>query len=117
MKLSEIKKFLKCRVISKNFKPDVEIEFAYASDLMSDVLVFPKPGALLITGLTNYQAVRTGKIAHAKAIVFVRDKNPDAGTIKLADEYQIPLLATRSSMFETCGILFSNGIIGICSKK
>lgn len=117
MKLAKVKELLKCRVLSKNFKPDLDIECAYASDLMSDVLVFPKPGALLITGLTNHQAIRTGKVANTCAIVFVRNKNPDAGTIKLGEQYQIPLLATGFSMFESCGILFSNGLKGICSKK
>ncbi len=113
MKLAEIKESLKCRVLSSNFDPDLDIQFAYASDLMSDVLVFPKPGALLLTGLTNHQAIRTCKIAASSAVVFVRNKEPGDGAIELAGEYQIPILVTELSMFDACGILFSNGMKGV----
>jgi predicted transcriptional regulator len=114
MKLSDIKKILKCQLVSSaDFDPDIDIQFAYASDLMSDILVAVKPGALLLTGLTNNQVVRTCRVAATSAIVFVRDKKPTAETIKLADQYNIPVLATKLSMFDACGILFANGIKGV----
>lgn len=117
MTLSEIKELLKGRVISKNFDPQIEIDFAFASDLMADVLMSPKPGALLITGLASHQAIRTCKIANMSAIVFVRDKNPAPGAIELAENYRIPVLATGFSMLDACGILFSKGIKGVRSKS
>jgi predicted transcriptional regulator len=114
MKLSEIKEFLKCQVISStDYDPDIDIQFAYASDLMSDILVAVKPGALLLTGLTNNQVIRTCKVAATSAIIFVRDKKPTAEITKLADQYNIPVLATKLSMFDACGILFANGIKGV----
>ena len=114
MKLCDIKTSLKCQLISlDDFDPDIDIQFAYASDLMSDILVAVKPGSLLLTGLTNNQVIRTSKVAATSAIVFVRDKKPNAETIKLAEQYNIPLLATRLSMFDACGILFANGVKGI----
>lgn len=113
MKLAEVKELLGCRIISRDFDPNISIQFAYASDLMSDVLVFPKPGALLLTGLTNNQAIRTCKIAASCAIVFVRNKNPNDDTINLAAEYRIPLLVTDLPMFDACGILFANGLKGV----
>lgn len=114
MKLSDIKEFLKCQVVSSaDFDPDIDIQFAYASDLMSDILVAVKPGALLLTGLTNNQVVRTCKVAATSAIVFVRDKKPTAETIRLADQYNMPILATKLSMFDACGILYANGIKGV----
>jgi predicted transcriptional regulator len=114
MKLSDIKKFLKCQLVSSSdFDADIDIQFAYASDLMSDILVAVKPGALLLTGLTNNQVIRTSKVAATSAIVFVRNKKPTAEIIKLADQYNIPILATKLSMFDACGILFANGIKGV----
>lgn len=114
MKLSKIKEFLKCRVVSSvDYDPGIDIRYAYASDLMSDILVAVKPGALLLTGLTNNQVVRTCKVAAISAIVFVRDKRPTAEIIKLADQYNIPILATKLSMFDACGILYANGIKGV----
>jgi hypothetical protein len=45
----------------------VDVEHACSSDLMSDVLMFVKPSMLLVTGLTNPQAVRTADMAEAPA--------------------------------------------------
>lgn len=114
MKLSDIKEFLKCQQVSSvDFDQDIDIQFAYASDLMSDILVAVKPGALLLTGLTNNQVIRTSKVAATSAIVFVRGKEPNSETIKLAEQYNIPILTTRLSMFDACGILFANGVKGV----
>ncbi len=117
MQLADIKEFLKCQIISQNADLDINIDFAHASDLMSDVLLLARPGALLLTGLVNNQTIRTGKIAASSAIIFVRGKKPPDAAVKLAAEYKIPILATELSMFDACGILFSNGIKGIPIKK
>jgi predicted transcriptional regulator len=114
MKLVDIKSSLKCEVASSfDFDPGIDIQFAYASDLMSDILVAVKPGALLLTGLTNNQVIRTSKVAATSAIVFVRGKKPKAETIKLANHYRIPILTSKISMFDACGILFTHGVKGV----
>jgi len=92
---------------------DTEIEHAGASDLMSDVLAFGKPGLLLITGLSNAQSVRTASIISAKAVVYVRGKKPDQEGVELAIRKGIPLLSTDQLMYRTCGLLFGNGLSGI----
>jgi hypothetical protein len=84
---------------------------------MSDVLRSAKPGALLLTGQTNSQTIRTAKIAAICAIVFVRGKNPSDSTSRLAHRYKIPILATDLSMFDACGILYANGIKGVPCKR
>ena len=80
------------------------------ADLMSDVLAFTQEGTLLMTGLTNPQVVRTAEMASVKAVVFVRGKLPPAETIALAEEKGIPLLASKYTMFETCGRLYKAGL-------
>jgi hypothetical protein len=82
---------------------------------MSDVLAFAKRGALLLTGLTNAQVIRTSEMADMVAICFVRGKTPPQETIELAADSQIPLLATRLPMFEACGRLCGSGLKG-CSE-
>ena len=52
----------------------VDLEAACASDLMSDVLVFTKPNMLLVTGLTNPQAIRTADMAEAPSVLVVQGK-------------------------------------------
>ena len=46
------------------------------------------------------------------SIVFVRGKHPPAETIRLAEEVGIPLLSTRYTMYEACGLLYHAGLAG-----
>jgi predicted transcriptional regulator len=116
MILSQIQALLSAEFISGQSGRNLNIKYAKASDLMSDVLAFSKPyserNTILITGLTNKQVVRTCEIAGVGAIIFVRGKNPTEETIRLAEECEIPLLATKLKMFEACGILYAKGVIG-----
>ncbi len=88
----------------------VQITSGAGADLMSDVLAFINPGALLLTGLTNVQCVRTALIADVKALVYVRGKRPDAASVALAREHNLPLLCTPLTMFEACGRLYQVGL-------
>ena len=92
---------------------EVDIEHACTSDLMSDVLMFVKPNMLLVTGLTNPQAVRTADMAESPAILFVRGKYPPDNTVALAREMGIALLISPYTMFETAGILYVAGLKGL----
>ena len=104
---------LEAEIISGEDRLDEEITFAGASDLMSDVLAFSKPGILLLTGLSNAQSVRTANIIDAKAIVYVRGKRPEEAGVDFAREKGIPLLSTKLMMYKTCGLLFSHGLAGV----
>ena len=87
-----------------------EVATGCGADLMSDVLAFTKDGALLLTGLTNPQVVRTADVGGLTAIVFVRGKMPAPETAMMAKSLDIPLFTTRCTLFEACGILFSKGL-------
>jgi predicted transcriptional regulator len=113
MTLREIKEILQAEAISGQSRLDEEVKFAGASDLMSDVLAFGQPGILLLTGLSNFQSVRTADIIEAKAIIYVRGKKPDKEGIKIAAEKGIPILSTKLMMYKACGLLYSHGIPGV----
>jgi predicted transcriptional regulator len=111
MKLSEIRDVLSADVIfGEDIIDDVEVETAFASDLLSDVLAYSKENALFITGLTNPQVIRTAEVLDLVGVVFVRGKVPQLETVELAKRKGIPLLRTKCIMFETCGRLFRSGI-------
>jgi predicted transcriptional regulator len=113
MQLKEIKELLYADIICGEERLDIEIHMAGASDLMSDVLAFGKPGILLLTGLSNAQSVRTADIIEAKAIVYVRGKKPTKEGIDLAKKRKIPILSTNYMMYMACGILYSRGLSGV----
>jgi len=113
MKVSEIVKILDAEILStvKN-ESQVNITMACGADLMSDVLAFIKTNTLLFTGLITPQVVYTAENAGVNVICFVRGKRPSDEIIDLAKEKGIVLLAAKNGMFECCGKLYKNGIIG-----
>ena len=115
MTLEEVKEILKAEVIIGSNNLQMEIKMGCGCDLLSDVLAFIKAGSLLLTGLTNTQVIRTAEMADIAAVCFVRGKKPDEETIRLAKSKDIPLLMTQLPMFESCGQLYKNGLIG-CSE-
>ena len=112
MKISTIKDLLDADVVCCEESLGRHVYSACGSDMMSDVLAFVKDQAVLLTGLVNSQVLRTAEMMDMNCIVFVRSKMPTAEMIELARESGIVLLATSKRMYEACGILYSNGLIG-----
>jgi hypothetical protein len=92
---------------------EADVYYGGGADLMSDVLRFGRDDMLLITGLTNPQVIRTAEMVGIPALLFVRAKLPPPETIALAKEARIALLATRFTLYETCGLLYKAGLLGI----
>ena len=115
MTLEDARKILDAEMVSPTRRNDIIIIMACGADLMSDVLAHIKAGALLLTGLTNPQVVRTAEMANVEAVCFVRGKRPAAETVAMAAERDLPLLTTELPMFESCGRLYKNGLAG-CSE-
>ena len=112
MKISTIKDLLEADVICFEEGLSRHVYSACGSDMMSDVLAYVKDQAVLLTGLVNSQVIRTAEMMDMNCIVFVRSKMPTAEMIELANESGIVLLATKKRMYEACGILYSNGLVG-----
>ena len=110
MNLETVLTLLDGEIVS--FQPNLQqvVVCGGAADLMSDVLTFSSPDSVLLTGLINLQVVRTAEMAGVAAIVFVRGKIPPPETISLASQMGIPLLASKYTMFETCGRLYKAGL-------
>ncbi len=92
---------------------DIEIDRAFAADLMSDILVFAQPQMLMITGMTNLQAVRTAEMSDMPVILFARGKRPPATLLELAQEIGIGILLSPYTMYETSGLLYRAGLPGM----
>lgn len=110
MKVIDLVKYIDGRVICGEEALDKEVNFAFASDLMSDVLTVKKEKLLLITGLANIQAVRTAEMSDIEVILFVRNKTINEDMIELAKESNIILISCATTLFKVSGILYGEGL-------
>jgi predicted transcriptional regulator len=113
MKLYEIQKILDAIVLTGEDQLDRNVVGAGGADLMADVLSAVAKGAVLLTGLTTEQVLRTARLAEVAAVVFVRGKRPDTPVLELAESYQMPCLMTSYSLFVASGRLYVNGLRGL----
>lgn len=112
MKISQVKELLDAKVICGEEDLGRHVYSACGSDMMSDVLAYVKDQSVLLTGLVNPQVIRTAEMMDMVCIVFVRNKQPSAEMIELARESGIVLLASEKRMYEACGKLYANGLVG-----
>ena len=110
MDLKKIIKLADGHLLTTDIDTNIQISGAYGADLMSDVLAASQPDAVLLTGLTNPQVVRTAQMAEFRAIIFVRGKQPQTETLLLAAQENIPLITSSFGMFELCGRLHEAGL-------
>ena len=110
MTIGEICSSVNGNLVSGKEKAGHEIEYAFASDLMSDVLTVKCDNLLLITGLANLQTIRTAEMSDAGCIMIVRDKSVSEEMKKLASESGIPLITCGTTMFRAAGELYRAGL-------
>lgn len=111
MKLADIIKILDSKVLTCQEKiEEIDVKCVGAADMMSEVLAFTQENALLLTGLTTPQVIRTAQMMDLCAIVLVRGKEPQKETIILSEETGIPLIVTKELLYTACGKLYKEGL-------
>ncbi len=112
MKISKMQELLDARVLCCEEHLERHVYSAFGCDLMSDVLAYVTDQAVLLTGLVNPQVIRTALMMDMVCIVFVRSKVPSDEMIELAKENGIVMMSTNKTLYNTCGVLYSNGLVG-----
>ncbi len=110
MTLQEIVKLLEGEVLFAGSGLDVEVPCAFASDLISDILMCTKEPTLLLTGLTNNQVIRLSDMIDIVGIIFVRGKRPLDEITEMAKERDLPLICTDLTMYRSSGLLYGAGL-------
>ena len=110
MKVKEIAMILDANILCGEDNLNLEFEYAFSSDLMSDVLTTQTDGMLLLTGLANVQTIRTAEMSDVQGVVIVRNKTVPQEMIDLACESGIVLIKCKSSMYKASGLLYQNGL-------
>lgn len=110
MTIKEIAEALNAKILCGEGRLDENQDFAFASDLMSDVLTLGDTLPIIITGLCTMQTIRTCEMGNLNVIIFVRRKKASAEMISLAEDNDMVLMECEYSMFKTCGLLYELGL-------
>ncbi len=110
MTLKEIVLLLDGEVLTSDADLEVEVPCAFASDLISDILMCTKEPTLLLTGLTNNQVIRLSDMIDIVAIIFVRGKRPLDEIMEMGRERNLPLICTTLTMYRSSGLLYNAGL-------
>ncbi|MDR2911202.1 MAG: hypothetical protein LBV47_07575 [Bacteroidales bacterium] len=110
MKISDIVSAIDGTIICGSQYLENNVENAFASDLMSDVLTLKLQNLLLVTGLSNIQSIRTAEMSDIQYVLIVRNKEVTADMANLAEESNMVLIKSPYSMFKVSGILYQKGL-------
>lgn len=105
-----IAKILNAKVLTPGLDVSREVEKAFSSDLMSDVLTGDYEKTVLITGLSNLQAVRTAEMSDIREVIIGRNKEVSQEMIDLAMDNEIVLIKSSYSVYRISGMLYDAGI-------
>jgi len=106
MKLHQIVKELGLEVKSKVSNLDKEVSGGYASDLLSDVIANAKKDNIWITLQIHQNIVGVATLKELIGIIIVNGREPEAETLKKAEEENIPIMVTELPAFEIIGKLY-----------
>ena len=112
MKIATVRELLNAEIVCGEELLEENVYSACGSDMMSDVLAYVKDQAVLLTGLVNSQVIRTAEMMDMVCIVLVRSKKPTEEMVRLAKASGIVMMTTEYRMYDACGMLYANGLIG-----
>ncbi|TVR02266.1 MAG: hypothetical protein EA403_09205 [Spirochaetaceae bacterium] len=110
MTIQEIMNTVEGTLLCGDANQQTSLRYAFASDLMSDVLTVTQDDGILITGLASAQAVRTAMMSDIHVILFVRNKRITEDIVRLAEQSGITVIVSAFSMFRAIGLLYNAGL-------
>lgn len=110
MQIGIIAEILEAKVLTPDLDTSREVVHAFSSDLMSDVLTGDYEQTVLLTGLSNLQAIRTAEMSDIKEVIIARNKEVSQEMVDLAIESDIVLICSNYSLYRISGILYKEGI-------
>jgi predicted transcriptional regulator len=92
---------------------DEEVTGGYAGDLLSDVIAHSRKGSIWVTIQTHPNIVAVASMKELAGIILAGGREPDADTLRKAEEEEIPILVSPLFTYEVVGKLYQMGISGM----
>jgi len=96
---------LEVKIVDVDLTADVT--GAYVSDLLSDVIANSKEGDIWITLQAHPNIIAVATLKDLAGIILVNNRQPEAETLKKAEQEHIPLMTTELTTFQIAGKLFN----------
>ena len=93
-----------------NEATNTEVEGAFISDMLSDVMAGAKAGNVWITVQTHKNIIAAANLVDVPAIIVVRDKKVPEDTMQMADRVGVTVLTTELDSFQVAVKLYEAGI-------
>jgi len=93
-----------------NAVSDTEVDGAFISDMVSDVMAGAKAGNVWVTVQTHKNVVAAANLVDAPAVIVVRGKKVPEDTVQMADKVGVTLFATDLDTFQIAVKLFEAGV-------
>ncbi len=106
MKVSDLIEKLDLTVVSGKKGLDRQIDGAYVSDLLSDVMGHAQENQVWITLQVHQNVMAIASLKDLAAVILVKGFEANENTIHHSNDEQIPILSTKLTTFEITGKLY-----------
>ena len=110
MKLQEIIDSLSLKVLTPSADLGREVNGAYVSDMLSDVMGNSKEGFLWITIQVHLNIIAVASLKNLSGIILVNNRQPAEETLKKAIEENVIVMSSPLPAFDLVGLLYSLGL-------
>jgi predicted transcriptional regulator len=107
MKLAQLVESLGLEVLTADRSLERDVTTGYVSDLLSDVIANVEEGAVWITIQRHINVLGVAKLKDVAAIIVARGLQVDPEVIEKANQEDVPVLRSRLSSFEICGLIYN----------
>ncbi len=91
-----------CNFSVVHLAEDVQVQGAYACDLLSWVIGRAEAGSALVTVMTNVNVIAVAVMAELPCVVLCEGVSPDEVALEKARMQGISILSSNKPVYETC---------------
>lgn len=108
MTVKELETKLRLKALNQIY--DKEVDGAFISDMVSDVMAGAKAGNVWVTVQTHKNIAAAANLVDLSAVIIVRGKKVPEDTVQMADRAKLTLFSTDEDTFQVAVHLYEAGI-------
>lgn len=111
MKVSDLMALLDATNLVEGANMDAEISCGYSCDLLSWVLAHGKLGMAWCTVQSHVNVIAVSVLMEMACVILVEGVEPEPASLKKAINEEMPILSTKKTAYEICGLMNKAGIM------